>query len=53
MFDAVVMIDGSGRRELERVMPKVEALLTAKDAGVATKESAIYDLAYVLASDEI
>ena len=53
VFDAVVMIDGCGRRELERVMPKVEALLSGKDVGVASKESAVYDLAYVLASDEI
>jgi hypothetical protein len=52
VFDAVVMIDGCGRRELERVMPRVE-LLSGKDVGVASKESAVYDLAYVLVSDEV
>jgi hypothetical protein len=53
VFDAVVMIDGCGRRELDCVMPKVEALLSGKDVGVASKESAVYDLAYVLASDDV
>lgn len=47
VFDAVVMIDGIGRRELERAMPRIEALLAA-GAGVASKESAVYDLAYLL-----
>lgn len=51
VFDAVVMIDGIGRRELERVMPKIEELLSG-EAGVASKESAVYDLAYLLTSDE-
>jgi hypothetical protein len=53
VFDAVVMIDGIGRRELERVMPRIEALLTARDAGVASKEPAVYDLAYLLTSGEV
>jgi hypothetical protein len=51
VFDAVVMIDGIGRRELERVLPGIEALLTPA-AGVAAKESAVYDLAYLLAAGE-
>lgn len=53
VFDAVVMIDGLGRRELERVMPKIEALLTPEGAGVASRESAVYDLAYLLTSEEV
>ena len=52
VFDAVVMIDGIGRRELERALPKIEALL-APAAGVASKESAVYDLAYLLTPTEI
>ena len=52
VFDAVVMIDGIGRRELERVLPRIEALLTPA-AGVATKESAVYDLAYLLTAQEL
>jgi hypothetical protein len=51
VFDAVVMVDGIGRRELERVMPRIEGLLNA-EAGVASKESAVYDLAYLLTSEE-
>jgi len=51
VFDAVVMIDGLGRPELARVLPDIEALL-GNTAGVASKESAIYDLAYLLAADE-
>jgi hypothetical protein len=51
VFDAVVMVDGIGRRELARVMPKIEGLLNP-EAGVASKESAVYDLAYLLTSGE-
>ncbi len=52
VFDAVVMADGIGRRELECVRPKIEALLTS-EVGVASKESAVYDLAYLLRSEEV
>lgn len=52
VFDAVLLIDGIGRRELERVVPGIEALLTAEAAGVASSESAVYDLAYLLTSNE-
>jgi hypothetical protein len=52
VFDAVVMVDGIGRRELERAMPKIEGLLNA-EAGVASKELAVYDLAYLLTSGEV
>lgn len=51
VFDAVVMVDGIGRRELERVLPRIEALLTPA-AGVASRESAVYDLAYLLAAGD-
>jgi hypothetical protein len=51
VFDAVVMVDGIGRRELERATPRIEELLDA-DAGVVSKESAVYDLAYLLTSEE-
>jgi len=52
VFDAVVMIDGIGRRELERVLPRIEALLTPA-AGVTAKASAVYDLAYLLTAQEL
>ena len=53
VFDAVVMVDGIGRRELERAMPRIEALLAAQNTGVGSKESAVYDLAYLLTSEEV
>jgi hypothetical protein len=52
VFDAVVMVDGIGRGELERALPRIEARL-AEAAGVASKESAVYDLAYLLTSAEV
>jgi hypothetical protein len=51
VFDAVVMVDGIGRRELERALPAIEALLIPA-AGVASRESAVYDLAYLLGPAE-
>ena len=50
VFDAVMMVDGTGRRELERVRPRIEELLTA---GAASKTSAVYDLAYLLTPEEV
>ena len=52
VFDAVVMVDGIGRRELERAMPRIETLTATGAIGVASQESAVYDLAYLLRSDE-
>jgi hypothetical protein len=51
VFDALVMIDGIGRPELERALPRIEALLTPA-VGVASKEAAVYDLAYLLSAGE-
>ena len=51
VFDAVVMVDGIGRRELERAMARIDVLLGAAATGVASKESAVYDLAYLLTPD--
>jgi hypothetical protein len=51
VFDALVMIEGIGRPELERALPRIESLLTPA-AGVASKASAIYDLAYLLNAGE-
>jgi hypothetical protein len=51
VFDAVVMVDGIGRPALERALPAIEARL-ALAAGVASKASAVYDLAYLLAAGD-
>jgi hypothetical protein len=48
VFDAVVLVDGIGRRELERALPEIEAQL----AGIGQRAAAVYDLAYLLTADE-
>lgn len=51
LFDAVVMVDGIGRRELERVMPLIDKAIAAQP-GIASRASAVYDLAYLLTPAE-
>jgi hypothetical protein len=51
-FDAVVLVDGIGRAELERVLPAIQASL-APVIGEAATETAVYDLAYLLTSEEV
>jgi hypothetical protein len=48
VFDAVVLVDGVGRPEIERVMPDISRLLTAKGIEVEPAEAAVYDMAYCL-----
>jgi hypothetical protein len=51
-FDAVVLVDGIGRREVEEALPAIEAALApVTEGGVTT--SAVYDLAYSLSAEEI
>jgi len=52
IFDAVVIIDGVGRRELEAAMPSVQALLKA-ELKIASEQSAVYDLAYLLTAEDV
>jgi hypothetical protein len=51
VFDAVVLVDGIGRRELERVMPAIGTALAAHPF-ITAKASSVYDLAYLLTADE-
>jgi hypothetical protein len=51
LFDAVVLVDGIGRRELERAMPRIDEMLAAQ-AGISARAAAVYDLAYLLTSDQ-
>jgi len=51
-FDAVVLVDGIGRREVEQALPAIEAALAPVTGGAATA-SAVYDLAYSLTAEEI
>jgi hypothetical protein len=52
VFDAVVMVDCIGRKELEPLTGKIESLLDA-ELPAASKETATYDLAYLLTSEEL
>ena len=52
VFDAVVMVEGIGRREVDATLPAVGDLLN--DALETTSEtSAVYDLAYMLTAQDI
>ena len=48
VFDAVVLIDGVGRRELETLMPGISAKLRSRRLKIDAAEAAIYDMAYCL-----
>lgn len=51
-FDAVVMIEAIHRAALRDAMPKIEALLRQQPQAVASWETALYDLAYVITSND-
>jgi hypothetical protein len=51
-FDAVVLVDGIGRREVEEALPAIEAALAPVTGGAVTA-SAVYDLAYSLTAGAI
>jgi hypothetical protein len=51
-FDAVVLVDGIGRREVEAALPSIEQAL-APALGEASTTAAVYDLAYALASEDV
>ena len=51
-FDAVVLVDGIGRREVEEALPAIEVALAPVTGGAVTA-SAVYDLAYSLSAEEI
>jgi hypothetical protein len=48
VFDAVIMVDGVGRREVERIMPEIGKRLEARRLKVDPAETAVYDMAYCL-----
>jgi hypothetical protein len=52
VFDAVVMVDGIGRREVERAMPAVDAMLR-EAIRITSLQAAVYDLAYLLTADDV
>lgn len=48
VFDAVVLVDGVGRRELEARMPELTARLRARRLTIDPAETAVYDMAFCL-----
>ncbi|WP_298879180.1 hypothetical protein [uncultured Bradyrhizobium sp.] len=52
VFDAVVLVDGVGRRELTRVVSDVQKLLHTA-LTVTSHEDGIYDLAYLLTAEDV
>jgi hypothetical protein len=52
VFDAVVLVDGVGRRELTRVLPDVQKLLHAA-LTITSHEAGVYDLAYLLTAADV
>ncbi|MGX1787909.1 hypothetical protein ACWIGM_14255 [Bosea sp. NPDC055332] len=48
VFDAVVLVDAVGRRELEVLMPEIAARLEAHRLAIDPAEIAIYDMAFCL-----
>jgi hypothetical protein len=52
VFDAVVLVDGVGRRELDQVLSDVKKLLDT-ELDTTAAQSAIYDLAYLLTAEDL
>jgi hypothetical protein len=52
VFDAVLMLEGIGRPEVEAVAPQAQKLLGQLD-GIRDGETATYDLAYLLTEDDL
>lgn len=50
-FDAVAIVDGVGRRELERMMPEIQRLIGDSGLPVDPGGAAVYDMAYCLEPD--
>ena len=52
VFDAVVLVDGIGRAEVQAALPAIEAAFAPALAEASTA-SAVYDLAYALAAEDV
>ena len=52
VFGAVVLVDGIGRAEVEAALPSIEAAFAPALAD-ASSTSAVYDLAYALAAEDV
>jgi hypothetical protein len=52
-FDAVVLVEGSGRPVLEAIAQQVETLIANSGCGIGHPQTSVYDLAYQLGTDEM
>jgi hypothetical protein len=52
VFDAVVMVEGVGRRELEGTIDAAQAMVR-DTVEIAAAQSAVYDLAYLLRAEDL
>jgi hypothetical protein len=52
-FDAVVLVEGSGRPELEAVAGEIEAAISASGCGLVNPATLVYDLAYQLSAEDL
>ena len=51
-FDGVLMVEATGRDALASVLPAIEALLRDETAAIASNETGVYDLSYLIDSIE-
>lgn len=49
-FDAVVLVEGSGRPELEAAIPELDAVIAASNLGLSRPRTIVYNLAWQLSS---
>lgn len=52
-FDAVVLVEGNGRPELEAVADRISATITAAGSGVTNPVLQVYDLSYQLRNSDL
>ena len=52
-FDALVLVEGSGRPELEAMIGEIERTVTGSACGLTAPVSLVYDLAYQLAAADL
>ncbi len=52
-FDALVLVEGSGRPELEAVIGEIGRAATDSDCGLTAPVPLVYDLAYQLGAADL
>jgi hypothetical protein len=52
-FDALALVEGSGRPELETVLPEIERTITSSACGLTSPASLVHNLAYQLSARDL